>query len=62
MAHSLLTNIHTRKTTTENAIFQNLYMLKYVQQKKHVQKCKTRKNKLKIQPCKSPGKSNYSLS
>ena len=34
MANSYLTNIHTRKIITENVIFHNLYMSKYVQQNK----------------------------
>ena len=41
MANSYLTNIHTRKIITENVIFHNLYMSKYVQSiKKHVRKRK----------------------
>ena len=34
MASSYLTNIHTRTIITENMIFHNVYMSKYVQSKK----------------------------
>ena len=36
MANSCLTNIHTWKIITENVIFHNLSMSKYVQQKKNM--------------------------
>lgn len=36
MANFLLTNIFPRKIITQNVIFRNLYMSKYVQQRKHV--------------------------